>query len=144
MIELVFHNFLTDRRFGKTFFLKILKKAAPNLNPKLSQIEVSVNLVGKAKIKLLNNRYRSKNKVADVLSFPLSEKSPAGYDMMPIGDIFICLPFAKKQAKSENTSIEKKLAQLTVHGFLHLMGYDHEKSRQEAEEMFALEEKILQ
>src|SRR3989344_6421570 len=59
------------------------------------------------------------------------------------GDIFICLSIAKKEAKRENVSIERKLAQLSVHGFLHLKGCDHEKSEADAKEMFKLEKQIL-
>jgi probable rRNA maturation factor len=102
--------------------------------------------VGEAKIQELNKKYRGKNKVTDVLSFPMSEKIEIGSkksEVKDIGDIFICLPFAKKTAKSENVDIEDKLARLTVHGFLHLLGYDHERSSAEEKNMFSLEDNIL-
>lgn len=90
----------------------------------------------------LNKKYRNKDKVTDVLSFPMVEESEK-LETLDLGDIFICLSFAKNEAKSENISIEEKLAQLTVHGFLHLIGYDHEKSKKEEIKMFGLENKIL-
>lgn len=135
MIDLVFQNFTQDKSFGDKFFKNVLEVAAKELRVS-GKTGVSLNLVGEGKIKELNKKYRNKNKATDVLSFPMEEDADAG-------DIFICLPFAKKQAKSENISIETKLAQLTVHGFLHLLGYDHEKSEQDAQKMFKLENKIL-
>ncbi|OGM95984.1 MAG: rRNA maturation RNase YbeY [Candidatus Yanofskybacteria bacterium RIFCSPHIGHO2_02_FULL_38_22b] len=136
MLDLVFQNLTTDKQFNENFFKKILEIAGGELKLVNKNISVSLNLVGEGKIKELNKKHMNKNKVTDVLSFPMEESG----DM---GDIFICLPFAKKEAKSENVDIEMKLAQLTVHGFLHLAGYDHEKSEQEAEKMFKLENKIL-
>lgn len=135
MIDLVFQNLTSDKIFEKKFFKKVLKVGADTLQL-TNKLDASVTLVGEGKIQELNKKYRNKNKVTDVLSFPMDSKSD-------LGDIFICLPFAKKQAKSENISIERKLAQLTVHGFLHLLGYDHEKGEKDTQEMFNLENKIL-
>jgi|SRR3989344_4458032 len=134
MIDLVFKNYTSQSVQGESFFKKILEKGYEILNLK-NKLELSVNIIGEAKIKSLNKKYRDKDKTTDVLSFPLGGGN---------GDIFICLSIAKKQAKSENMSIEKKLAQLTVHGFLHLQGYDHEKSSTGAKNMFRLENKILE
>ena len=75
--------------------------------------------------------------------FGKSEIRNSKFVIHDLGDIFICLPFAKNDAKSENVSIEKKLSQLAAHGFLHLLGYDHEKSQAEARRMFGLESQIL-
>jgi len=152
MLNLVFQNFTTDKQFGEEFFKKILETAVEILIDlkfkiyDLSSISLSVNLVGEGRIKALNKKYRHKSKVTDVLSFPMSEKLEAkSYKLKAIdlGDIFICLPFAKKEAKRENISIDRKLAQLTVHGFLHLVGYDHEMSAKDAKKMFELERIIL-
>ena len=164
MLDLVFKNITSEKEYGSQFFEKILVTGIKELKlgnpaPSLSanrhservrawsgaskSIEISVNIVGDSKIKEMNSRYRHKNKVTDVLSFPLETKPVKNSEIWPLGDIFICLSFAKKQAKSENVGIDKKLTQLTVHGFLHLLGYDHEKSDMKAKEMFDLEEKIL-
>ncbi len=93
--------------------------------------EVSLVLVGDAKIRSINKKYRHKNRVTDVLSF---EK---------LDEIFICLPQATRQAKLLKTPLKTELTRLLVHGIVHLKGYDHEKSAKEAERMFAVEEKIL-
>lgn len=135
-MDLVFQNLTADEKYTSKFFEKILVGVIKELKLGGKKIEVSVNLVGDAKIKQLNKKHRNKDKVTDVLSFPMNEKTD-------LGDIFICLSFAKKQAKSENVSIGYKLAQLTVHGFLHLLGYDHERSEKDEIEMFKLENKIL-
>jgi probable rRNA maturation factor len=133
MIDFVFKNYTLQKSPGRGFFKNILEIAAKELKFK-DKVEVSVNLVGEAKIRALNKKYRHKDKATDVLSFPLGDGS---------GDIFICLSIAKNEAKRENITIKEKLAQLTVHGFLHLSGYDHEKSKNDADVMFRIEGKIL-
>lgn len=143
MIDLVFQNSTSFKAPGGAFFVKILESAAETLKLNDSKIEISVNLVGEAKIKNLNKKYRNKNTPTNVLSFPLSTDVLQKYGILPLGDIFICLPVAKKEAEEENINIEKKLAWLTVHGFLHLLGYDHEKSEKAVKKMSALEKKIL-
>ena len=145
MIDLVFKNYTSLRAPGNSFFKKVLETAARELKLK-GKISVSVNLVGEKKIRELNRKYRNKDKPTDVLSFPLNEKLEIRnlkLEIKDIGDVFVCLSIAKKDAKRENVSIEAKLAQLTVHGFLHLLGYDHEKSADSAKMMFQLESRIL-
>ena len=127
----------------EVFFREILVATIKELKIKDKNIEVSLNLVGEVKIKELNKKYRGKNEVTDVLSFPLEETRLKKYDILPLGDIFICLPFAVKEAKRQSISLKKELAWLTVHGFLHLSGYDHDKSKQDAEKMFKIENQIL-
>ncbi|MDD2753381.1 MAG: rRNA maturation RNase YbeY [Candidatus Portnoybacteria bacterium] len=93
--------------------------------------DMSLVLVGNAKMHALNKKYRGKNKATDVLSFE------------GLNEIFICLPQAKKQAKLLKTPLKTELMRLVIHGIVHLKGYDHEKSAREAKRMFALEDKIL-
>ena len=143
MIDLVFKNSTSEQAPGGAFFVKILESAAKTLKLGGSKIEVSVNLTGETKIKNLNKKYRNKNTATNVLSFPLSTDVLKKYGILPLGDIFICLPVAKKEADGENISVENKLAWLTVHGFLHLLGYDHETTAKDAQAMLDLERKIL-
>lgn len=93
--------------------------------------EISLVFVGDAKMRALNKKYRGKDKTTDVLSFE------------EVNEVFICLPQAKRQAKLLKTSLKNELTRLLTHGIVHLAGYDHEKSAQEAERMFAIEKKIL-
>ena len=164
MSDVVFQNTTEDKSFGKDLFEKVIKAGIIELGLDTKNIGVSINLVGEEKIIELNKKYRDKDKVTDVLSFPMQSEGlhrpegakrlegPAPFDYaqgksnagaFDLGDIFICLPFAKKEAKSENIGIDRKLARLTVHGFLHLMGYDHEVSKKEETKMLSLENKIL-
>ena len=133
MVDLVFKNYTSQEAPRQGFFKNILETATKELKINV-KIETSINLAGEDKMKDLNKKYRHKDMPTDVLSFPLGDGS---------GDIFICLSIAKKEAKRENIDIENKLAQLTVHGFLHLAGYDHERSKQAEKEMLGLEDKIL-
>ena len=133
MIDLVFKNYTSQIAPRPGFFKNILETVTKELKMN-GNVEVSINLVGEGKVKDLNKKYRHKDKSTDILSFPIGGGS---------GDIFICLSFAKREAKRENVSMEEKLSQLAVHGILHLFGYDHERSEQDAQKMFDLESKIL-
>lgn len=144
MLDLVFKNYTSRKAPNEKFFREVFNTGIKEFKLKDKKIEVSLNLVSEAKIKGLNKEYRGKNRVTDVLSFSLEELRLQKHGILPLGDIFICLPFAVKESKRQNVSLEKELARLTVHGFLHLSGYDHEGSRKDAEMMFKLENKILE
>lgn len=96
--------------------------------------EVSVAFVTNKKIKNLNNKYRDKDEVTDVLSFPIDEEV--------LGDIIISAKRAAEQAEEYRHSLKRELAYLTVHGMLHLFGYDHH-SEEEKKEMRQKEERVL-
>lgn len=130
----------SDKTQTAGFYLKILKKAAQILKIKAG-IGLSLNLVGESLIRSLNAEHRNQNQVTDVLAFGLGKK-PVGA-IMELGDIFICLPYAKKQARTAGVSPEQKLALLIIHGFLHLLGHDHERSPRAKKQMFELQKKIL-
>ncbi len=105
--------------------------------------EVSVTLVDNATIHNLNRRFRSVDRPTDVLSFPIfdEEENPDGRILL--GDIVISLEKAAEQAKAFGHSFEREVAFLTVHSMLHLLGYDHETSKEDENEMFARQEIIL-
>lgn len=108
--------------------------------------ELSLTLCGKAKIQKLNREYRQKDKATDVLSFPLYEnlrKSPEKEPFLSLGDIFICHEVARRQASTFELSYEEEIVHLLAHGFLHLLGYDHELSTKEDKLMRDLEEKLV-
>lgn len=116
----------------------------------IKKIDLNVTVCGDAKIKKLNNDFRGKNKTTDVLSFPLNEDLRIEdefpfylEDELFLGDIFICKSKTISQSKKFNLAFEEELVHLIVHGFLHLMGYDHEISEQEEILMESLESKIL-
>jgi len=108
---------------------------------KKADFDVSINFVSGAKIKLLNNKFRQKNKITDVLSFATLEGQKIGVSK-ELGDIFICLPQIKRQAKENKIDFEEELVRMIVHGILHLAGYDHVKKNDE-KKMFGLQEKLV-
>jgi probable rRNA maturation factor len=101
---------------------------------------VLIRLVDKVEIKKLNNNYRQQNKATNVLSFP--SYVPDEIDNS-LGDVIICLEVVKNEAKEQNKTTQNHLTHIVVHGFLHLLGYDH-MSNDEAKVMENLEIEILQ
>lgn len=104
----------------------------------------SVTVVDDAAIHALNRDYRGIDRPTDVLSFPMEEgegiaAAPDGF----LGDIIISLPRAAAQAAEYGHSLVRELSFLTIHGTLHLLGYDHIEEDQ-ARQMFARQEDILQ
>lgn len=101
------------------------------------QTEVSILLTDNATIRSLNSQYRGKNMSTDVLSFALNEgDEPSIIDGPPenlLGDIIISLEKAAEQAEEYGHSQEREVAFLTLHGLLHLLGYDHETEDDKAE-----------
>lgn len=109
------------------------------------EAELSVTFVDKEEIQEINKMYRDKDKVTDVISFALEEDEPeiTGLDMSRVlGDIIICTDVAKEQADNYGHSFERELGFLALHGFLHLLGYDH-MNEQDEKEMFGRQEQIL-
>lgn len=115
-------------------------------------IEVSVMFVNDRTMRALNRDYRAKDRTTDVLSFPqvdnaemlagmLSSLPEAG--SIPLGDIVISIPQACRQAEELSVSLSDELARLLVHGVLHLVGYDHERSAADARVMRRLENTIF-
>ncbi|RZI04940.1 rRNA maturation RNase YbeY [Staphylococcus condimenti] len=98
--------------------------------------ELSVTFVNKQEIQEINRDYRNKDKVTDVISFALEEDEPEieGLDMPRVlGDIIICADVAKEQSDEYGHSFERELGFLALHGFLHLLGYDHMNESDEKE-----------
>lgn len=93
-------------------------------------------------MRTLNRTYRGKDRTTDVLSFPMIERVPPGYDGL-LGDIVISIPKAGRQARDAGCPLSEELDRLFVHGLLHLFGYDHELGPAEARRMQRKEKKIL-
>jgi len=90
----------------------------------LGRAELSLSFVENAEIRGLNRRFRGKNKATDVLSFPFNEQAADG--RFYLGDIVISVPVARVQAARLGHALRRELEILAVHGFLHLLGYDHD------------------
>jgi len=143
MIDLVFRNTTAHKMYREPFFRNILIHATRTVKLKYNTIHISVNLVGIHKIRTLNRKYLKNNAATDVLSFPLGDKFPKRYNEITLGDIFICLPYIVQHAKEKKLTVRTYLAQAAVHGFLHLIGHDHERSVHEKRTMDSLETQIL-
>lgn len=102
--------------------------------------ELSVALVGDEEIRRLNARYRSRDEPTDVLSFPVDEPLPTGHRV--IGDVVISVEKAAGQARQRRRSFDDEMETLLIHGILHSLGYDHERSAADEREMRALERRL--
>ncbi len=125
-------NFYNKTKEDVKELRKIVKEIFKNIE---ENYEFNIIFVSNERIKELNKMYRNIDKETDVLSFPDEDKNY-------IGDIFISLEKAKEQAKEYNHSLGREVGFLTVHGYLHLLGYDHQNEDEE-KEMSALTENIL-
>jgi len=107
--------------------------------------EIGVACVDLAESQQLNLQYREKDKPTNVLSFPsdIPEEVLPMLDAFPLGDLVICIPVVLQEAVEQKKTAQEHFAHLLVHGDLHLLGYDHETSDEEAEEMEGLEVEIL-
>ncbi|UGB47423.1 rRNA maturation RNase YbeY [Frateuria edaphi] len=102
--------------------------------------EVAIRIVDTDEGQALNRDYRGKDYATNVLSFPA--ELPPGVDLPLIGDLAICAPVVAREANEQGKKPRDHWAHLTVHGTLHLLGYDHIENAQ-AEAMEALETRIL-
>jgi len=119
--------------------------AAEIVNAGHGEAELAVMLTDDAGIRTLNSNWRGIDKPTNVLSFPaLPPTGPAGPDDAPrmLGDIAIACETTRKEADHEQKPFDHHLSHLAVHGFLHLIGYDHETDG-DAETMETLEQEIL-
>lgn len=98
-----------------------------------AESEVSIEFVGDSRMRRLNREYRKKDRTTDVLAFACRE---AGGPPSPLlGDVVVSVPTAIQQASSLGHSLNEELVRLLIHGMLHLVGYDHERSEAEARKM---------
>ncbi len=118
----------------------------------LDNYELSLVLTGDSPMRELNRAFRGKDSATDVLSFPQldncaatrREHHAADCEVMPaaLGDVVISVDTALRQAERLGVTPESRLRTLLIHGVLHLLGYDHEKSRTDARRMFAREREL--
>jgi probable rRNA maturation factor len=109
-----------------------MQRAAP--------VHISIRVVGKARSRGLNARYRDKDRATNVLSFDGAGMSPEGRNFL--GELVICAPVVAREAVLQGKTAEAHWAHMTVHGVLHLLKFDHER-RAEARKMAAREIQIL-
>ncbi len=126
-------------------YIEELKKflESVSLDEGLKNVIFNVIIVGNKKIKELNKDYRNIDKETDVITFALEDdKSFNNQDIRMLGDIYISLDKVYSQSKEYEHSFKRELFFLALHGFLHLLGYDHMKEEDE-EIMFKKQDEIL-
>ena len=122
-----------------------IRFAADNVDVGPDETELAIMLTDDAGIRTLNSNWRGIDKPTNVLSFPALQPTGArGPDDAPrmLGDIAIAYETTRREADEEGKPFDHHLSHLAIHGFLHLIGYDHENDV-DAEEMEALEQTIL-
>lgn len=127
---------------GKKFSSRTLKKIAQKVLEivEQGQAELSLVLVGNGEIRELNAKFRKRDYPTDVLSFPAGNELPE--DVQLLGDVVISLEKARAQAKERRRTLNEEMVTLLIHGVVHLLGYDHERSSRDARTMERLEKKI--
>ena len=128
---------------------KVIKECFSNEGLDKIKIYISKNLTNTEEIQKINKEYRNIDKPTDVLSFPMFQKEEIedlisnNYEIEDVlGDIIISIPKVKEQANEYGHSFERELAYMVVHGFYHLMGYDH-MNDDDKKEMRKKEDEIL-
>ena len=110
---------------------------------KLNNVVFNIIIVDNETIHSINKEYRGVDCPTDVISFALEDdKSFVQTELRILGDIYISIDKAREQAKNYGHSLKRELSFLTIHGLLHLLGYDHMEEKDE-KEMFELQELIL-
>ena len=122
------------------------KWVAAALDGRIREADLAIRLVDAKEGRALNRHYRGKDYATNVLSFPAEVaegvKLPKGVRMPLLGDLVICAPVVAREAQDQGKALNDHYAHLTVHGVLHLLGWDHEDDR-DAECMEHLEREIL-
>jgi probable rRNA maturation factor len=108
-----------------------------------SDAYLSVIFVDNDEIQEINRTYRNIDRVTDVISFALEDNDEKLIGDRILGDIYLCIPRMKEQAKEYNHSEKRELSFLVCHGLLHLLGYDHVNNKEEEKVMFDLQDEIL-
>ncbi len=110
---------------------------------KVNNAIFSIVFLNDEEIHNMNREYRGVDRITDVISFAFEDNENLRYnDIRMLGDIYVCIPQMKRQAKSYGHSEKRELSFLVIHGLLHLLGYDHMNPEDE-KKMFALQELIL-
>lgn len=128
-----------DKGKISTRWIKAIVERLLNLQG-MQGVEISIYLTDDQVIRDLNRSYRGKDKATDVLSFTLDE--PVG-EYHLLGEIVISIDTAERQAKDLGYSLEEEIKRLLVHGFVHLLGYDHELGEKEEKVFKQLEHRLI-
>ena len=132
MYEIIYKNLEPKKEYEK-IIEKVLKVCYKKENLEQSKMNVTITLTTPEEIRKINKMYRNIDKATDVLSFPMFEKDELNKKIEKqdfkyedvLGDIVISIEKVEEQAKEYGHSFERELSYMVVHGFYHIMGYDH-------------------
>ena len=149
MYEIVYKDIQEDKKY-ETIIKKVLEQCFKEENIQDSKLYITITLTTPQHIQEINKEYRNIDKDTDVLSFPMFEKDELELKIKNkeyihedvLGDIIISVQKVKEQAEEYGHSFERELSYMIVHGFYHLMGYDHIEE-EDKKIMRPKEEKIL-
>ena len=143
--EVVVENKLWNKRIKdpSNYIKKKIKKIFKLNSLQKRHFSLTILLTGNSKMKYLNNKFRKKNKITDVLSFPnlgTAELKKKTNTEIYLGDIAISYEIVNRRSKDSNFDLE--FDKMWIHGYLHLLGYNHKKVR-DYKAMKNMEDKIL-
>ena len=149
MYEIIYKDIEENNKYEETI-KKVIEKCFKEENLENSKLIITITLTNLENIRKINKQYRNIDKATDVLSFPMFKKDELEEKIRKkdfefedvLGDIVISIEKVAMQAEEYNHSFERELSYLLVHGFYHLMGYDHIKEK-DKKIMRPKEEKIL-
>ena len=149
MYEIIYKEIEENKKYEEVI-KKVLTECFIEEKLENSKLAISITLTNNENIRVINKQFRNIDKASDVLSFPMFEKDELeekiekqdfNYEDV-LGDIIISIEKVEAQAKEYNHSFERELSYMIVHGFYHLMGYDHIEE-EDKKAMRPKEEKIL-
>ena len=128
--KIVIDNVNWEKKLKKIelFFNKVLESFPKKYQFGRKKVVLTILLSGNKKIKQLNKKFRKKNKPTDILSFPFKKK--VSKNMTYLGDIIISYDYMNKTKSSNIYEFKDKVAKIFIHGFLHLVGFDHVKMKE--------------
>ena len=149
MYEITYQDIKENQEYEETI-KKVIEKCYKEENLLESKLIITITLTNNENIKIINKEYRNIDRATDVLSFPMFEKEELDKKIRNkdflhediLGDIIISVEKVREQAEEYGHSFERELSYMVVHGFYHLMGYDH-MEEEEKVEMRKKEDKIL-
>ena len=149
MYEIIYKDIEPNNKYEETI-KKVLEQCFKEEKIENSKLSITITLTNPDNIQKINKEYRNIDKQTDVLSFPMFEKQELEEKIKNedfehediLGDIIISIQKVQEQAKEYEHSFERELSYMVVHGFYHLMGYDHIKE-EDKKQMRPKEEKVL-
>jgi probable rRNA maturation factor len=140
-INLHIVNLVNYKEIENGFYEKIAEQTLKYVHYPLDFAEITLVLCDNDFICNLNNKYRALNRPTDVLSFPMNEDGVINDPLL--GDIVISIDMVKKNCLESQLTYNEEVIYLFTHGLLHLLGYDHECSKDIEDEMYNIQDQIM-